>query len=354
MPHGAVAPVLKSNAYGHGLFEVAGMLEKSKEKFPFFVVDSYFEALALRSHGFKTPLLIIGYTRPETILASNLKHTSFAITSIESLEALQSATAPVSIHIKFDTGMRRQGLLAEETDKALSILSANPYIILEGICTHFADADNTDVTFTKNQITLWNGLVRRMKSAAPSLRYMHASNTDGSGYAENIDANVMRLGIGLYGLSQNAKLNNELDLKPVLELKTILTGVKTLKAGESAGYGATFTAQKNITIATIPVGYFEAIDRRLSSGPQGAARGFIQVGPNRIACPIIGRVSMNITTVDISALPKADARIGTEAIVVSRESADPNSLRAMAESTGSITYEHAVHIPAHLKRIVTE
>ncbi len=351
-PGSRVAPVLKSNAYGHGLIEVAEVLERANrsakpaDAIPFFVVDSYFEAIALRARRFKTPLLVIGYTRPETIMRSNLKATSFTVTSLETLHDLKASSHPVSIQLKFDTGMHRQGLLPEEAPAALAIVQNSPTIFLEGICTHFADADNADTAFTHAQIAAWDEIVKRVHVAFPDLKYIHAANTDGSRFSHQIRNNVMRLGIGLYGLSENARLTEELKLKPVLEMKTIITGVKKLKTGESVGYAATFKAEHDMTIATIPVGYYEALDRRLSN------KGAIQVGKDRTVCPIIGRVSMNITIIDVSALP--GIQIGTEAVAISNAAGDPNSIASMTKITGTITYEHAVRIPAHLKRIIID
>jgi alanine racemase len=349
-PGSLVAPVLKSNAYGHGLFEVAEILEradrkaKSSEAIPFFVVDSYFEAVALRARHFKTPLLVIGYTRPETIIRSNLSRTSFVVASLQTLAELSGSAKPISIQLKFDTGMRRQGLLPEEASDAIRMIQNDSHIYLEGICTHFADADNPDTSFTKGQIATWEKIVRSFKLAFPALKYIHAAATDGSVFADQIRNNVSRLGIGLYGLSNNAKLNERLDLKPALKMKTVITGIKTLKADEQAGYGVTFKAEKDMKIATIPVGYYEGIDRRLSN------KGFVQIGDGLTVCPIIGRVSMNITIIDISAAQ--DVKIGTEVVVISDVASDPNSMHSMAAACGTITYEHAVHIPAHLKRII--
>lgn len=342
-PMGAVAPVLKSNAYGHGLFEVAGIL-KHEQSIPFFVVDSYFEAVALRARRICIPLLIIGYTRPETMLASRLKLTAFTVTSMETLEKIKHAEHPVRIHLKIDTGMHRQGILPEEADAAISLLQENSSLMLEGICSHLCDADNADPSFTEGQINTWNKLVRKFKAAFPSVKYMHLSATDGHLFSSGIDANVSRLGIGLYGLSENNALNEKLDLHPVLSLRTIITDIKKLKVGETVGYGNTFKADRDMTIATIPVGYFEGLDRRLSD------KGMVQVGTERIPCRIIGRVSMNISSIDISSV--VGAKVGDEVVVISAETAHPNSFAAMAKLCGSITYEGAVKIPGHLKRKV--
>jgi alanine racemase len=356
-PGGAVAPVLKSNAYGHGLLEVAQALKH--EDVSFFVVDSYFEAIALRSGGFKPALLIIGYTRPETIARSRLKNVAFTITGMETLEKLPKENRrAMHIHLKIDTGMRRQGIMPEEIDHAIEIIKGNNSIILEGLCSHLCDADDADESFTESQIHVWNRAAKKFRDTFPSLRYWHLAATDGHYFGHDIDANVSRLGIGLYGLSENSVLTAKLDLQPVLEMKTIVTGVKQLKEGETVGYDRTFKATTNMTIATVPVGYFEGVDRRLSSGPDASKIGQIQVGPNRTPCPIVGRVSMNITSVDISKVAghgdTVGIKIGDTAVVISNNAADPNSIVSMAQKCRTISYEIAVKIPEHLKRVVVE
>lgn len=339
----AIAPVLKSNAYGHGLIDVAGALAKVPG-IPFFIVDSYFEAVALRAKHFKEPILIVGYTRPETIVDSGLKRCAFTVTSMETLVELAHALSCLPIHLKIDTGMRRQGILAEEVPDAIRILRENKHISLEGIATHLSDTDNADSSFTEDQILRWNAVVKQFKTVFPTLKYIHATATDGARFSKHVDGNVIRLGIGLYGLRDHAHAVPNVDLQPILEMKTILTGVKKLRAGETVGYGNTFKAEKDMTIATIPVGYYEGVDRRLSN------KGSVQVGPVAVPCPIIGRVSMNITVIDVSAVPQAE--IGTAVCVMSREEKDPNSIQAMARCAGTIAYEIAVHLPAHLKRTV--
>ena len=333
-PKGQIAPVLKSNAYGHGIDLIAQELEK--EHSPFFIIDSYFEAENLRNEGIKTPLLIIGYVRPETINNSKLKNISYVITSLESLKSITEKTR---IHLKIDTGMHRQGILLEEKVGAVAIIKNNPNIILEGICSHFADADNPDPTFTKKQISEWNILVKYFKEQFPTLKYWHISQSPGHIH-KGVEANMTRLGIGLYGLIDVAGLN----LKPVLEMKTIITGIKKLKVGDCVGYGCTFIAQQEMIIATIPVGYYEGVDRRLSN------KGVIKIGDE--FCPIVGRVSMNITTIDISAIP--NIKIGDEAIVFSANKQDKNSIENVSKACETISYEIALHIPGQLRRVLVD
>ena len=352
-PHGNVAPVLKSNAYGHGLLEIAYILENERNKngkningIPFFIVDSYFEALALRSDGIKTPLLIIGYTRPEIIMESKLRDLSFMVGDLETLNILKKVSHIVSIHLKIDTGMHRQGILPEEIDKAIIYIEASEYkyIRLDGLFSHLCDADNPDDSFTDSQIHIWNRIVNKFKNKFISIKYFHLSATDGHRFSPDIDANVSRVGLGLYGLLDGGQFRLSLNLKPVLEMKTMITNIKALKRGEFVGYGNTFQSDKDLNIATIPVGYYEGLDRRLSN------IGHILVGPGQCACPIIGRVSMNISVIDISKM--INVKIGTPVIVMSADSSKPNSIISMAKDCGTIPYEIAVHIPAQLKRIV--
>ena len=350
VPNGQIAPVLKSNAYGHGLLEVAQILNSARSDLvngdiPFFVVDSYFEAIALRAKGIKTPLLIIGYSHPETIANSRLKNISFTVSSVEVLHALSKYKKIKSpIHLKIDTGMHRQGILPEEVNQAIEIIKNNKNIKIEGIASHLSDADNLDTFFTQKQIILWNSIVDKFKKTFPDIKYFHISNTDGNKFSDKIKSNVSRLGIGLYGLKDGDLFEHKINLLPVLKMKTIITSIKQIKKGETVGYGNTFKALNDMRIATIPVGYFEGVDRRLSNV------GTILVGDNNIPCPIIGHVSMNITSIDVSNVK--DIKINTPVTVISDNSSDQNSIISIAQKCNTIHYEIVVKIPAHLKRVI--
>lgn len=344
-PHHAVAPVLKSNAYGHGLFEVARILEH-ETVIPFFVVDSYFEALALRSDGIRKPILIVGYTRPETMESGRLGNVAYTIGSLEALQAIENIEGPIAIHLKIDTGMRRQGILPEEIDRAIELIAENTYIKLTGLISHLSDADNPDPSFTEAQVNVWNRVVHKFSSVFASLKYIHLSATDGHRYSGSINANVSRLGLGLYGLLDGATFNPPLDLGPVMRMSTIVTGVKDLKRDESIGYGATYKAVRDMKVATIPVGYYEGLDRRLSSV------GTVGVTAEEIPCRIVGRISMNIASIDVTHVE--NVRIGTPVVVVSNDPHHENSLVRMAAACGTIPYELAVHVPAHLKRVIVD
>jgi len=390
---GMVAPVLKSNAYGHGLVGIAQILERENKKrstrnkpyIPFFVVDSFFEAAALRSQGIKTHILIIGYTRPETIIKTKGWNTAFTVTNISTLRELCKSAEPTwssnggkigfgqtkfylpfissknnhLIHLKIDTGMHRQGISPTEIPEAIELIKRTPSLVLEGICSHMGDADNIDETFTESQINVWNDLVKQFRMTFPSIKYYHFSNTSGHRFSHEIDANVSRLGIGLYGLFGDENISENLNIKPVLSMKTIITGVKSLKQGGHVGYSKTFMAAKDMTIATIPIGYYEGLDRRLSN--KGSV--LVKVNSKSILCPIIGRISMNISVIDISAVSYdftlhhgvlSEVQPGCEVTVISNNPTDPNSISSFAKVCDTISYDIVCKIPAHLRRIVVE
>jgi alanine racemase len=326
-----VAPVLKSNAYGHGLVDVAQVLVS--ERPPLFVVDSYYEAKLLRSSGIRTPLLVIGYTPTEFIAKNRLRDVSFVVTSLEGLAALVATRARAHVHVKLDTGMRRQGLLPEETAQARELL-AKSELSVEGICSHFASAD-TSPEFTRTQIAAWNSAVGVWRSTFPNLCYWHIAATFGSDYARECDANLLRIGSGIYGLRAPGT-------RPVLSLSSILTVVKDARPGDLVGYGGTFTVEHPMRLATVPVGYFEGVDRRLSS------RGTFLV--EGVLCPIVGRVSMNMTTIDVSNC--LEPKLGVPVSIISDNPSDPNTLERWGELCDTTPLELAVHIPPHLRRVI--
>lgn len=251
--------------------------------------------------------------------------------------------------------MHRQGILLSEIEEAIKIIKNNKNIILEGICSHLADADNENQEFTLEQIENWNKAAKIFRENFGGLKYLHLSATAGAGFADKIDANVARLGLGLYGIkTQNSISKTQgfgvsstgdikiINLKPALEMKTIITSVKEIESGEKVGYGVTFIANQKMKIATVPAGYFEGVDRRLSNSGSMLVQ--------NQSCSIIGRVSMNITTIDVSAVE--NVKVDNEVIVISAEKSALNSVENMARQCNTIPYEILVHIPQHLKRFM--
>lgn len=333
------APVLKSNAYGHGLVPIAKILDA--EDLPFLVVDSLYEARILRNNGITTAILIIGFVQPENILRNRLSKISFTITSLEQLQAVASSVSrPLNVHIKIDTRMHRQGLLPEQVHECISLMQAHAHIKLEGVCSHFADAENKDTSFTDLQRKTWDDVVSIFKKTFPKIPFIHISGTAGAAHPTTAHENMIRLGLGLYGI--NPSPFTDLALRPALSMQTVVSSVKHIRKGERIGYNGTYRTERNMSIATIPVGYSEGVDRRLSN------RGSFKIGS--VFCPIVGRVSMNITSIDVSLVP--NVKMEDEVIIISNIADDENSVANLALQAETIPWEILIHIPQHLKRVV--
>lgn len=332
------APVLKSNAYGHGMVEVARIFDAVGA--PFFVVDSYVEALILRNENIQTPILIIGYTLSENILRSRLKNVAFTVGNIMDLKALCNARERrLTLHLKIDSGMHRQGMMPDEVSEALSLLKQSPHIHLEGVGTHLADPDGLETSATDVQIHLWNTLVDTIRAEFPSCAYIHCAATEGAKFSKQVSANVGRIGMGLYGCTKSYGSA----VVPALEMRTIVTSIRRIRKGESVGYNFTYTAPRDMIIATVPVGYAEGIDRRLSNN------GFFTI--RNTPCPIVGRVSMNITSLDVTDM-QPEVALREEVVAISKERDDVNSCESLAQRCQTIPYEMLVHIPSTLRRIL--
>lgn len=338
-PGVAVVPVLKSNAYGHGLIPVAGCLDA--EDLPFVVVDAYFESLLLRQAGFRAPLLVLGFTATSNLLARTPADTAFGVFGLGQLRELsRQLETPLRLHIKVDTGMHRQGFAPDDLREAYSLVRANPNLHLEGVCSHLADADGADPGYTLDQIARWNDLVKGIRDEWPGIRYYHLAASSGSYFQDRIDANVLRLGMGLYGV--NTQPRRRLDLRPVMEIRTRLAGVKWLDPGDAVGYNRSYVAEERMPLGVVPTGYASCVDRRRSNN------GVFLVGGK--PCPIAGRVSMNITTIDLR--PAWPVEEGAEVVVLSADPQAENCAERIAEQTGTISYEVFTRVSGALRRVV--
>lgn len=334
-----VAPVFKSNAYGHGINIVAKILDNVGA--PFFCVDSLYEAYELKKANIKTPILIMGYVNPENLKNRKLPF-SFAIYDREELIALNKYQPGVKVHLFVDTGMHREGIPFEDLPDFLNLCKQLKNIHIEGLMSHLGAANN--LAATKKQIANFNETKKMVFAAGLKPIWFHIAASSGllhNAEYKNEIGNLARCGIALYGVEPE-KLDK--NLKPVLTFKTILNQIKELKRGEKVGYDFTLTAKKDMHIGVLPVGYFDGIDRRLSN------KGNVLI--NNIACPIMGRVSMNITTIDISNVP--EPQVGDEVIIYSNKTKDKNSIVNAAVIAKTIPYDLVVKLSTTTKRIVVE
>ena len=265
-----IAPVIKSNGYGHGIINIAQILEQgcADSHVPFFCVDSLYEAYELLKAKIKTQILIMGYTDPENFRVKKLPF-SFAVFDLETARILNKYQPNCKVHIFVDTGMNREGVPLNDLANFLQEIKKLSNIKIEGLMSHLASADDAK------------------------------------------DA-----------------LNN--------------IQIKILKANERVGYGGTFLAKKEIIIGILPIGYYDGLDRRLSN------KGYVKI--DNIFCKIIGKVSMNITTIDISKVK--NPYIGQEVIVYSSNPQDKNSISNNAKICNTIPYELLVNLASSTRRIM--
>ena len=338
-PSLGVAPVVKSNAYGHGISLLTKTLDSLNA--PFLCVDSLFEAYELAKAGVKTRILIMGFVHPESLKTKRLPF-SFAVVDREQVDALARFQPHAPVHLFLDTGMHREGVALEGlNDLASYALRKN--LEIEGLMSHFAMAEKPGTSLTKNQLVAFRRAQQLLRAVADP-KWIHIANSSGLLNHQKLGkglGNLARVGIAFYGYARH-RIGSR--LRPALELKTTLAHVKRLKKGDRSGYDFTFTAKRSLSVGILPIGYNDGVDRRLSG------TGVVTIGGRQ--CPIIGRVNMNITSVDISVV-KAPSP-GKSVNVFSRNPKHKNSLRNAAAACGTIAHDLLVHLHPSTKRVLVK
>lgn len=316
--------VVKANAYGHGAVAVANAISQEVDA---YCVSNLDEALELRQAGIKKEILILG-----VVLASELplvieNQITITVASMEWLDAAQAYFSDLSklhVHLKVDSGMGRIGVrsLAEADDLIAQMLEAN--INIDGIFTHFATADEADTEKFQAQLTFFTDLVNGL-AYKPAL--VHASNSATSIWHSETIFNAVRLGIVIYGLNPSgSELALPYPLQKALTLTSRLVHIKSIKAGDTVGYGATYTAENDEFVGTIPIGYADGWTRDLQN---------FSILIDGQFCQIIGRVSMDQITVR---LPKAYA-IGEKVTLIGQDGDKEITATDLAAKKGTINYE---------------
>lgn len=333
-----IAPVIKSNAYGHGIIETAKILDTVKA--PFFCVDSLFEAYKLLKLKIKTPVLILGYTNPQNFKIKKLPF-KFTVYDLESAKTLNEYQKGSSIHIFVDTALHREGVPIDNLIQFLKKLKQFKNLKIEGLMSHFASTESDKDPLFKKQMMNFKKAIDVCKKEGISPEWIHIGASGGlinpSTRKEIAKiSNLARAGLISYGIGPDPKL------KPALKLTSKISQIKKIKKGERIGYDGTHQTKKDTVIATIPIGYQDGVDRRLSSV------GFVSI--NNIFCPILGRVSMNITTIDISKVKNPFT--GQEVVIYSDKPNDKNSISYSAKLCKTIAYELLIHINMTVKRVI--
>lgn len=336
-----IAPVVKSNGYGHGIANVAKVLDSLNN--PFFCVDSLFEAYELQKAHIKTPILVMGYTNPENFKIKKLPF-SFAVFDLDSAKVLNKFQPGCGVHIFVDTGMRREGITVEELPEFLLQIKQLSNIKIEGLMSHLASSSGKNDPLFLAQIKEYKKAKEICREMKVYPKWFHIAATGSIINPETLPiiagiSNLARAGLALYGFSSTTFDKN---LKPVLNLTTKIIQIKKVKKGEKIGYEGTYTAGKDLTIGVLPIGYYDGVDRRLSN------KGIFLV--DNIQCPILGRVSMNINIIDVSNVP--NPKVGQEVIVYSNNPKDKNSIGNCAKICRTIPYDLLVNLAETTRRVI--
>ncbi|MEK9173619.1 MAG: alanine racemase, partial [Patescibacteria group bacterium] len=340
--------VVKSNAYGHGLVRFSKLAEKNT--IDGFCVDSFIEAVRLRKEGIKKSILVLGPTLAELAKDASSKDITLSVSNFETLKSLvQTKTSP-NFHIKLDTGMSRQGFFLEDIPRVIKFLdhrSSNLDQHLSGVYTHFASAKDINYpTYTDRQFETFNKAVKLFEKAGYKNLVKHVSATGGAMINPKYHLDAVRIGIGLYGLwpakELELQLSNKIYLKPVLAWKTIVSEVKTIPQGQFVGYDLVERVSRPTKIAILPIGYWHGLPRALSSV------GEVLINGRRAR--ILGRVSMDLTVVDVTGIK---CQVGDIATLIGKDGVEEISAEEMARLAQTSHYEIVTRLNPLMERVLT-
>lgn len=353
LPGKKIVGVVKANAYGHGLEAVVKTLEDQVDAWQ---VDSIAELQQVCQLSQK-PVWVLGYVPKENWQDLCPDQAELSVVSINQLQELNQWAATkkvtIKIHLKLDTGFGRLGILNAQLTAFLKHLQKSKHIDLAGVYTHFGQADEPDLDPTWSQISRFEQALMQINNVGYQDLKVHMSATAGSlAYEQHhphLDspATHVRLGIGMYGLWPSSFLasqySSQVELQPVLSWVTQVAQVKTLPVDWPVAYGATFTTRESTQVAILPVGYADGYDRGLSS------RGLV-LGQGKL-CPVIGRVMMNMTVIDVSKLEE-EIKVGDEVVLLGQQNDKEITADFIAEQIETINYEVVTRISPLLPREV--
>lgn len=324
-----VCCVVKADAYGHGAVEVAKMLQQ--EKVDYFSVARFEEAVELRNNNIHTPILCMGYISESDIEEAINRYIGITVYSYEMAKIINQKAGKLgkkaSIHIKIDTGMSRLGFLTDDNSindilKLKELINLN----IDGIYTHFATADETDKKETYLQLERYKKVIDALEKANIDIQFKHVSNTAAIIDLKELGFNMVRLGIGLYGHYPSDEVSKEVELKPAMKLKTIITNIKTVAPGTKVSYGYTYEFKEASTLATLAIGYADGFDRTQNNP---------KVMINGVLCDVVGRICMDQCMVKI---PEGlNVNIEDEVLIMGTEVGV--TAEDLASRRGTINYE---------------
>jgi alanine racemase len=335
-----VMAVVKANGYGHGAVPAARAAIRGGAVW--CGVARLEEALELRKAGLDCPILLLGYTPPARFAEAILNHISITIWDADQARTLAAAGLrvgePARAHIKVDSGMSRLGVQAEEAPQFVATLPTQG-LLLEGLFTHFARADESDLSSVQAQEQRFGLAIEALEAAGALPAWVHASNSAASLTRTSSKYKMVRAGIAIYGLHPSGQCMLPDSFLPALSWKTVLSQVKLLPPGRGVSYGHTYVTQNQERIGTLPVGYADGFRRK--------AGNIVLVGGKRV--PVIGRVCMDQVMVQLDSVP--DAKSGDEVVLIGRQGEAKLAAEDLAANWGTINYEVVCGIGARVPRL---
>lgn len=336
-----VMAVVKANAYGHGTVEVSTVLERIGVSY--LGVATTDEAVRLRDHGIKSPVLILGSVLPEEAQIAVENDITLTLCSNELLEEIKKlarAGHKAKVHIKVDTGMGRIGIWHENALDFIKKVAGEDGIILEGIYTHFSSAGR-DNFFTQYQIESFEKLLSMAEKAGINIPLRHAANSIATVDVKKSHLNLVRPGLVIYGMYPKHTFPKLIKLKPAMSLKTQIVFIKDTPPGRSISYGRTYIIQKHTKVATLPIGYADGYPRNLSNRAEVLVRGR--------RAPLIGKVTMDQMMIDVGNIP--GVKVGDEVVLIGKQGREEIRAEKLARLADTIAYEVVCSISNRVPRV---
>ncbi|MBU0514001.1 MAG: alanine racemase [Proteobacteria bacterium] len=338
-PDRGLMAVVKADGYGHGAPQVARTALDSGATCLGVALPE--EGAALRRAGIEAPIVVLGLIRPEEAAKTLAAGLEQAVDSLDLAEALSRVAGRTGgrarVHLKVDTGMGRIGVPPREAVPLLRTLRATPSLEVAGIFSHLSSADEADKSYTRRQVDAFDGLLRQIERAGLEVPTRHLANSAAVLDLPETYYDLVRPGIMIYGLYPSAEVGRTIRLRPAMTFQTRVSAVKRVGPGMSLSYGRTFVADREATMATLPVGYADGYSRRLSN------RGEVLIHGRR--APVVGRVCMDMILADVTDLPSV--RPGDDVVLFG-----PNlGVDEIADKVGTINYEVVCGVSRRVPRI---
>ncbi len=342
LPSAEILAVVKANAYGHGLIEIAKLLDK---KVAYYGVASVDEALRLREFGMQAPILLFGIHFANQIKPAVESKIILSVSSLEQAELMNEVASEVNgaatVHIKVDTGMGRLGIPLKDALAVIQKIHTLSQLKLEGIYTHFPVSEKKNDSFTNQQIRRFISLIHALDKKGVHFAFRHAANSGAVVNYRDSHLNLVRPGLSLYGIYTDEVLSNKINLKPVLSWRTRVVLVKEIAEGESVGYGQSYIAKEKTNIAILPIGYGQGYPFSLSG------KGSVLIHGKSYF--LAGRVSMDYAVVDIG---NDSIQTGDIVTLLGTDGERTISAELLAQLANTIPYEIVTQIGHQVPRLL--